>query len=442
VFPGNPAVELWRRAAYANGLTGGIPAARDVKDTMVNITGFSSIFFGWKVVATAFTVAMFSWGIGFYGPSVFLNTLHQSRGWPVSLISTAITAHFVLSGVMAAYLADVHRRLGIARVTHAGTVASAAGILCWSLAAEPWHLFGAAMLTGAGWAVTSGAAINAMVSPWFDRHRAIALSHAFNGSSLGGVLIAPLWVTLIATIGFVGAASLIGVVMLVVLWPLIERYLTATPESLGVAADGDPISSAHSWTDKSGRPPVRVTTLLRDRRFATLSMAFALGLFAQIGLVTHLVTRLAPIFGAGNAAATISLITVCAVIGRLLLAALISDGDRRLVALGHFTMQAFGVACLALGTNVVMLLLGCILFGLPMGNLVSLPPLIAQKEFAQVDVPRVVALVTAANQVVFAFAPAILGVLREVSGGYTAPFLIVAAMQVAAAAVLILGRVH
>jgi hypothetical protein len=74
--------------------------------------------------------------------------------------------------------------------------------------------------------------------------------------------------------------------------------------------------------------------------------------------------------------------------------------------------------------------------------LVSLPPLIAQKEFAQVDVPRVVALVTAVNQVVFAFAPAALGALREVSGGYAAPFLIAAAMQVAAGAVLILGRVR
>ena len=46
-------------------------------------------FFGWRVVGAAFMVAMFGWGVGFYGPSVFLNVLHQSRGWPVSLISGA-----------------------------------------------------------------------------------------------------------------------------------------------------------------------------------------------------------------------------------------------------------------------------------------------------------------------------------------------------------------
>jgi hypothetical protein len=50
---------------------------------------------------------------------------------------------------------------------------------------------------------------------------------------------------------------------------------------------------------------------------------------------------------------------------------------------------------------------------------------------------RVVALVTAVNQAVFAFAPVILGVLREVMGGYEIPFLIAAMIQIAAGAVVI-----
>ena len=35
---------------------------------------------GWKVVWVAFAVAVFGWGIGFYGPSVYLPTLHATRG--------------------------------------------------------------------------------------------------------------------------------------------------------------------------------------------------------------------------------------------------------------------------------------------------------------------------------------------------------------------------
>ncbi len=50
---------------------------------------------------------------------------------------------------------------------------------------------------------------------------------------------------------------------------------------------------------------------------------------------------------------------------------------------------------------------------LGVGNLISLPPLIAQREFRPADVVTVVALVTAINQAVFAFAPAIFGGLRD-----------------------------
>ena len=405
----------------------------------MNFAAFRSVFFGWKVVATAFVVAMFAWGVGFYGLSVFLHELHRDRGWSVSVISAAITAHFLFSAAIVAHLAEVHRRFGIARVTRAGVAALAVGILCWSLAGQPWQLFGAAILTGTGWAATSGAAINAMVSPWFGRGRAIALGHAFNGGSVGGVLFTPLWVALITRMGFVGAASLIGGVMLVVLWPLAGRYLSATPESLGLAPDGD-AASACAASDRSDRLAMSFASLLRDRRFVTIALAFALGLFAQIGLVVHLVTRLAPVFGAGGAAAAVSLATGCAVIGRLLLGVLFGNADRRFLAMGNFAMQACGVVCLALGANAVLLLLGCVLFGLGVGNLVSLPPLIAQREFAPADVPRVVALITAINQTVFAFAPGIFGILRQSSGGYAVPFLIAAAIQVIAGAIIIQGR--
>jgi cyanate permease len=51
-----------------------------------------------------------------------------------------------------------------------------------------------------------------------------------------------------------------------------------------------------------------------------------------------------------------------------------------------------------------------------------------------------VALVIAGNQAVFAFAPAIFGLLREVSDGYAVPFMVAAAIQIIAGIVVILGR--
>jgi MFS family permease len=399
-----------------------------------------SIFFGWKVVVAAFTIATFTFGFGYYGPAVFLDVLHQQRGWSVSVISWAITEHFLISAVLVAHLPDAHRRFGVAAVSRVGVTALVVGMFCWSLAASPWFLFLAAALSGAGWAATSAAAIIAMVSPWFERRRALALGHALNGASIGGVLFAPLWVTLIAAIGFSPAVGVVGLVTLAVLWPVTGRYLRPTPGSLGLAADGDPPRAAEHIAEPLAHRPARFTVLLSNWKFATLSVAFALGMFAQVGVVAHLISRLAPLMGAPGAAIAVSLATASAVVGRVLLGMLLGRADRRVVAAGNFAMQSCGVILLAVGSTALVLVPGCILFGLGIGNLLSLPPLIAQTEFAAANVARVVALVTALNQAVFAFAPAILGVVREVSGAYTVPFLIAAVVQIIAGAVIVLGR--
>lgn len=398
------------------------------------------VFFGWKVVAAAFVVAVFAWGIGFYGPAVFLSTLHRDRGWPVSAISAAITAHFLFSAVMVANLADAHRQFGIVAVTRAGAVCTALGLAGWGLATSPWHLFAAALFTGAGWATTSAAAINAMISPWFERRRASALSHAFNGASIGGVVFTPLWVVLIDRLGFTAAVSAVGAAMAAIVWLLAGRYLRSTPEALDLALDGDPLRTAVAPVRQQARRPTSRAALVRDRRFATLSAAFALGLFAQIGLVAHLVARLAPVLGAGGAAGAVSLAAACAMVGRMSLGALLGDADRRVASAANFAIQACGAALLALGDGPLALLAGCILFGLGIGNLISLPPLVAQAEFDRADVGQVVGLVSAVNQAVLAFAPAIFGMLLDTTGDYVAPFLLAMALQLVAGAVVLSGR--
>jgi len=95
---------------------------------------------------------------------------------------------------------------------------------------------------------------------------------------------------------------------------------------------------------------------------------------------------------------------------------------------------------LIIGHGWVLLTLGCVLFGLGIGNLTSLPPLIVQTEFNREDVVTVVALVVAINQAVFAFAPAILGVFRDATSDYVLPFAMVAFVQLLAAMIVLLGR--
>jgi MFS family permease len=134
-------------------------------------------------------------GLGdrFYGPPIYLQAIQETKGWPVPLISTAVTTHFVVGALVVATLPTLYARFGIPNATKAGALFLAIGVLSWASAAKPWQLYAATLFSGAGWAAMSGAAVNAIISPWFVRTRPAALSMAYNGASIGGLVFSPLW---------------------------------------------------------------------------------------------------------------------------------------------------------------------------------------------------------------------------------------------------------
>jgi hypothetical protein len=87
------------------------------------------VFFSWRVVATAFATALFSWGIGFFGPAIYLRMLLTEHGWAISAVSAAVTTHFLVAAALVSFLPDAHRRFGLAGTTRAGVALLAAGAL-------------------------------------------------------------------------------------------------------------------------------------------------------------------------------------------------------------------------------------------------------------------------------------------------------------------------
>jgi hypothetical protein len=401
-------------------------------------------FHGHAVVRAAFTIAVFGWGFGFYGPPVFLHAVMVRTGWPLQLVSAAVSLHFLAGAAVVTLLPRLHRRWGLAWVTAAGAALLALGVLGWALAREPWQLFAAALLSGGSWVGLGAAALNAMVSPWFARGRPMALAKAYNGASVGGMLMAPLWAALMAAWGFAMAALLLGALMWVVVWPLALGVLRHTPAGLGQAPDGEAAQQAGGAAQTSAHAPAPLTSSLwRHRGFLTLAFGMALGLFAQIGLVAQLYTLMVPVLGAQPAGWVMALATGCGMLGRLGVARLLRPQlDRRLMLCASYAVQMVGIVLLLLvGVGrPALLVLGVVLFGLGIGNATSLPPLIAQMEFAKDDVPRVVARSVALGQALYAFAPAVFAWVLAASGGTVAYFAALLAVQLAAMACMLAGR--
>jgi hypothetical protein len=152
--------------------------------------------------------------------------------------------------------------------------------------------------------------------------------------------------------------------------------------------------------------------------------------------------------GAAGAGIAAGFATASAIVGRTLVGWLMpAHADRRVVGALNYGVQitGCGILLVADGSNVALLVIGIILFGLGIGNATSMPPLIAQTEFAKTEVIRVVALVTAISQASYAFAPAVFGMIRDttaLAGSATVPVLFVTAalFQLAAALAYVIGK--
>jgi hypothetical protein len=401
-------------------------------------------FHGWRVVGAAFVLAFFGWGLGFYGPPVFLHSVREAHGFSVGAVSTAVTVHYLAGAFVAANVPALYRRFGLPAVTIAAAMLLAAGICGWAIARVPWQLFAATLVSGIGWAAMGGVVVNAVVSPWFVRARPAALGAAYNGASFAGLIFSPLWVFLIELMGFPAAATVIGLATVITVSMLARTFFARTPQQMGLAPDGDaPGAPASSVTSRRAKP-LPGSLLWRDLGFITLAAGSSLSLFAQIGLITHLYSLLVPALGKEWAGLVMGIGTGAGMGGRMLVAVLMPAGaDRRLVASSSYAVQIVGTLILiaAAGSNIPLLLVGVLLFGVGIGNVTSMPPLIAQVEFVKNDVPRVVALVVAIGQATYAFAPAAFGFIRELSAGEGAYVFAAAALVYALAiGALLAGR--
>lgn len=372
-------------------------------------------FFGGKVVAAAFVTALFGWGIGFYGPPIFLYSVIQRTGWSVQLCSAAVTVHFLAGTLVVVNLPRLYKRFGIPRITALGSLLLCVGVYGWSIVREPSELFIAATLSGLGWVTLGAAAINAIIAPWFVTKRPAALAMAYNGASIGGVIFSSAWVYLINHLGFSQTALLIGVLTITIIGLLSLRVFGVLPEHLGQHADGAEIRPAELVTPSTAS----MKSLSNNPQFVTLAAGMSLGLFAQIGLIAHMFLLLVPQLTEQQAGLAMGLATASAIAGRVLVGWLMPvNANRRTVACISYGGQLAGCLIMTgLHTYPALVWIGIVMFGAGIGNATSLPPLIAQAEFPKHQTQRVIALIVATSQGCYAFAPALFGTLKSLTTG-------------------------
>jgi MFS family permease len=392
---------------------------------------------GWPVVLACFGVATFAWGFGFYGQSVYLADLHATRGWPASLIASATTVNYLTGAVL---LTRVHRAvevLGPRLMLGGGTVIMAAGAIGMSRVQAPWQLYLCAVVMAIGWAGTTTTAIATTLAYWFDYRRGLALSLALTGASAGGFTIAPLLVRLVHGMGLERAVPLIALGGLAILLPLV---LFGVGRVAAIQHAGPLRGSARAGSLRRTAYNTQ-TQALRSPHFWTIALPFALALAAQVGFIVHQVAFLLPQLGSDGAGIAIAATAIAAAVGRLAFAPAIDRMNQRIAAAASFVSQALGLGLmLALPDQHAALYIGSVVFGLSVGNVITLPALIVQREFAPQSFGLVVGLSSMVGQATLAFGPTLLGLARDATGSYGAALGLCMVLQLAAAAIVLVTR--
>ena len=381
---------------------------------------------GWRIVFTAFCMAVFAWGLGFYALSVYAQYLAQAGHYSPALLSAA-TTWFFLVGAGALYAVDAAvARIGRRAAVFAGMLLLAGGAAVLPQLRGPVALFLVYGLMAFGWAATAGTAITQIVGAWFVARRGLALNLALTGASFAGFVVVPAMVAAIARFGLGQGIALVAALLALGLGLLLALNLRE-PQAMLAGGEG------------AATPAAPTVPLRMDARLAVMAALFGIGWLAQVAFLAQQLPLLVPKVGAAAATAAVAATTAASLLGRLVLASIVDKLDHRRVTAASFALQAVGMGLMLAGDGPVPVIAGSALFGASVGNLITMPALFAQREFAPAHYAAVITRVWSVGQVLYAFGPMAAGLLQARTGS-PAPTLAACLLGQLIAAALALWR--
>ena len=399
------------------------------------------LYRGWSVVIACGIIASFSWGLGFYGLGVYLHALGRLHGWSAGLISVAVSVYYAVSAGGIVVVGGVIDRHGPRGVLTYGVVSMAVAVAALGLITEPWQLFAVYLVLATSWACLSLTGISSTILPWFGRRQGLAMTLALTGASVGGMVLVPILIALVQQRGFQFATAVAGAASLGIGLPLVLLVIRGRPSAPEVADElarhgasgpGDEgARQARLWT----RPEA-----LREPLLWVLMVPFALALAAQVGFIVHQISLLEPHLGESRAALTVSATTVAALLGRIALGMLSDRMDLRNLSACNIGAQGVALAVMAAWPSPAVFVAGSLVFGLGVGNLITLPPLLAREEFGQRSFGTVFGLVAATAQAGVALGPGLMGLLHDALGSYRPVLWCLVGLESLAVAAVLCGK--
>jgi len=200
------------------------------------------LYFGWYVCAATLFIGFVSIGArNSFG--VFVIPMSEEFGWSRLTVSIAAALGVLVNGIIQPFMGQLFDRTGGRKVILIGLLVLGISTILLSLTFHILFLvfmfgFIASMAQG-GPALSNTAAL---MSRWFKRRRATAISINSAALSLGGLIMVPFSMYLLQATSWRVAWIGLGIIVLTSL-PLAYFFIRERPSDMGLNPDGDPSPS-------------------------------------------------------------------------------------------------------------------------------------------------------------------------------------------------------
>lgn len=397
-------------------------------------------------------ILTFSSGLGFYNHAVYLNALAELPAFTVSTASMAVSVFFLSSGFAGLVVAHWVDRYDPRICITAGAVLSCLCLCVLGYVQDVWQLLLIYTVLGAGFAASALIPATTLVTRWFKRRRAMVLSIASTGLSLGGIILTPLSVLLVDELGFTSAMPYIGGLYLLGIIPITWFWLRPHPEAINLqvpvdaaASDETDVANANAAEEASHSTMenkvqataseslvdgISLEDARRTRFFWGLGLGYIFLMMAQVGGIAHQYGLAREQLDEAATALAVAILPTASIIGRLIGGWIVENSSTRTFAIVMMVIQFLSLALLAAGFSVTTLCLGLFLFGATVGNLLMLHPLIVAEAFGVKDYARIFSVNNLLSSWGFAIGPGLLGYIYATNHNlYQLPYLCAAVIS-------------
>ncbi len=230
----------------------------------------SRFFYGYYIVAACFFILFFLWGMVFNTFPIFLKPIAVSMNWGRGELAVALLVGSLVSAIVSPIAGTLIDRLGAKKVMIVGTAVVGVSIIIESRITQLWHLYVLFGFIGLGLMCSTIIPCSLLISNWFVSRRGTAMSIAFVGTSMGGMIMSPVANWIIIHHGWRTAFAFSGGIVLIAVIPLILFVIRTQPSDIGL--------KPYQKEDKTGKAPLELWGVeVKD--------AFSLKVFWQIAIV-------------------------------------------------------------------------------------------------------------------------------------------------------------